>query len=230
MKAVVARGAGELAVEDVEQPAAEHRRGAGHEVAVHQHTEGMPGMDAGQFVGTHLQALEQRLPQRPEVNIDQACVGVQQQERGPVFEHGGHDRQAVGAPDVVLVAQRDQRAAAGRHRLLEIARDAQRRIVMKDREADAPDNAAFAHRRADHLDAVVARAVVGQHDLDRQSVLHADAAHLGRQVGGAVARAQRDGDRGRVRGRRRLRAHGAGTCRGGQARPKSSLSRVRFGL
>jgi hypothetical protein len=147
-------------------------------------------------------------PKWLQVAVDQACVGVQQQQVGTRLELRHHAREPAGVPHVVLVAQRDEFMAAGAHGLLEIARNTQRRRVAEHAQIDLIRHAALRQRVAHHGKGVVGRAVVGQHDLARQRRLRADAANLLGEVARAVAGAQRDGD---------CQRHQTGARRGGQA-------------
>lgn len=159
----------------------EHRGRAGDDVAAQEHVEGLARMHALELAGRDLDRMEQRAAQRRALGVDEARVRVQQPQLGPALELGHQPLEPLGHPGIVLVRQRDQRAAAGAHRLLEVLDHAQADGIdddaQRDREA-GPLAQAFLDGGAGHLDAGIARGVVGQHDLHRRPGLQADAADL----------------------------------------------------
>ncbi|MDT4839937.1 hypothetical protein FQZ97_737410 [compost metagenome] len=141
--------------------------------------------------------MEQRVAQVKALGIHQARVGVQQPEVVVPHEWRHHPLEPVRHPHVVLVAQRDQVAGAGRDGLFEVLDDPQGHGVLEDPQGDGQPGAlrrAFGDRGTNDVDRAVARGIVGQHDLDRRPGLQADAAHLLAQEAGAVVGAQGDGD------------------------------------
>lgn len=181
----------------VEQGAAKHGCSARHKISSQEGIEGATCMDIGEFETLDLQCVKKRFAQIVALRVDQSRIGMQQYQARAALEFGAHAAKAMRVPDVVLIGQCNQFAAATPSRLIKIACHPERRNVFDDIQRDVPLrqlDKTFFQRALRHGHAIIGGRIVRQHDLNRRMRLKADAADLLTNELRTVVRAERYGN------------------------------------
>ncbi len=177
-----------------EEFAAEHGRGAGREVAAQQRLEGVPLLLQPQFLVGELEGLEEGGTERGTVFIDEPRICVQERQARVVEPRRQHP-EPVGVPDVVLVAEGDERTGGLRDRPLEVRGHTGRRGARQhDDLGRDPAGSCGLDSRGDDLQCAVGRPVVRDNEFVGGPHLVEDARQLLLDVVRPVVRAQRDRD------------------------------------
>src|SRR5262249_49066481 len=127
-------------------------------------------------------------------------VGDDRADLGSAGERRLEPRQLVGAPDVVLIGERDEVAAAVRDGRLEILRPAEPLAV----EGEAHGKLRLGGEGAKDVGRAVGGAIVADDQLVGPARLRRDRGKLRLQVAGAIVGAHRDRERRSGAARRRI--------------------------